>query len=99
MNTLKIPPFDPNKNIDGEDYSKCNNGTRAERAAEALEAYRQGDAPDESHYRDLICDLCHLMHREGEDIASQLQMGFACFIEENDHEQVNLPYELTINER
>jgi hypothetical protein len=46
---------------------EATNETRAERAQAALDAYIEftGDAPDESHFRDLLCDLMHLADRDG----------------------------------
>ena len=43
------------------------NSDRADRAAAALDAYRAytGDAPDESPFRALLCDLRHLAARQG----------------------------------
>jgi hypothetical protein len=43
------------------------NEDRADRAQAALNAYiaHTGDAPDESHFRDLLCDLRHLAARDG----------------------------------
>lgn len=44
-----------------------NNSERADRAQAALDAYidHTGDSPDESHFRDLLCDLMHLAERDG----------------------------------
>lgn len=43
------------------------NDDRANRAQTALDAYcsATGDVPDESHFRDLLCDLMHLAARDG----------------------------------
>lgn len=43
------------------------NADRADRAQAALDAYIEytGDRPDESHFRDLLCDLRHLAMRDG----------------------------------
>jgi hypothetical protein len=43
------------------------NEDRADRAQAALDAYIDytGDRPDESHFRDLLCDLRHLAARDG----------------------------------
>lgn len=43
------------------------NDFRADRAQAALDAYIDytGDAPDESAFRDLLCDLRHLAARDG----------------------------------
>ena len=89
-----IRPHDPDMNVDGEGYGGFTNGRCATRAAEALEAWRQGDEPDESNYRDLICDLRHLCDREGEDFDEQLRMGIWCYEEESGNSVPKAPTDL-----
>lgn len=69
----ELPP-DP----DGENQS------RAERAEKAIDAYcdATGDRPDESHFRDLLCDLMHLASRSGRDFDEELRMARSNYEEE-----------------
>lgn len=84
-----LRPFDPDRNIDGEDYA-IDNGYRAERAEKALVAYRGTDRPDESHYQDLICDLMHLCDRNSIDFDEALRRAVFGYSEESGNE-VSLP--------
>jgi hypothetical protein len=62
------------------------NESRADRAQAALDAYIEftGDAPDESHFRDLLCDLRHLAARDGAGDRFDGQPGFLTFDEANE---------------
>lgn len=53
------------------------NDRRADRAQAALDAYIEftGDSPDESHFRDLLCDLRHLALRDGAGDSSEMVDG------------------------
>lgn len=64
-----------------DDYS---NDDRADRAQAAINAFcdHTGDQPDESHFRDLLCDMMHLAQRDGLDFADQLRCAVSNFEEE-----------------
>lgn len=55
------------------------NRQRALRAAAAVDAYiaHAGDAPDESHFRDLLGDMMHLADMVRIDFAEHLRMARA----------------------
>lgn len=72
--------FRPNKDID---HSGFTNDVRADRAEQALMAYRGGDRPDESHWRDFLSDFMHLCDRENLDFARVLSWARRAYEDES----------------
>ena len=64
-----------------------DNLERAHRAQAAIEHYQGNDVADESHARDLICDVLHGMAIEGKDITQEIYTAISNFLEEATEEK------------
>lgn len=60
-----------------------NNGTRADRAEAAVEAWRESDQPTDEEIRDCISDLMHLAHKRGLNPIEEVEMAVNCWREES----------------
>lgn len=66
---------------------KIDNAKRAIRAKNALDTYIENDTPDESHVRDLITDLLHMLHQDGKTLSVELRKAICNYIIEAEEGQ------------
>jgi len=67
------------------------NEMRADRAENAMQAYRETDAPNESHYQDLITDTLHAARAQGLDLIELLRSAVGNFLDECSEENDPAP--------